>query len=78
MPTVALLDGIKIEMYFDDHAPPHIHATYAEYEVLLVIADASIYRGLLPNKQLRKAQDYLLDIANKKQLMKRWKQYNEA
>jgi hypothetical protein len=35
MPVVALLDGLRIEMYFGDHAPPHIHAKQAEYEVLI-------------------------------------------
>lgn len=65
-------------MYFDDHAPPHIHATYAEHEVLLVIEDGSVYRGTLPGKQLRKVVDFVLDPANNKQLKKRWKQYNGA
>ncbi|WP_460909411.1 DUF4160 domain-containing protein [Spirosoma areae] len=45
MPTVVFVDGVKIEMYYDDHAPPHIHAKYAGYEALLVITDGSVYRG---------------------------------
>jgi len=78
MPVVTFLDGVKIEMYFDDHAPPHVQANYAEYEALLIIADGSIYRGSLPGKQLKKVQDYILDPVHNKQLIKRWKQYNRA
>lgn len=32
MPRVSLFFGIIIGMYFDDHNPPHIHATYQDYE----------------------------------------------
>lgn len=78
MPTVALLDEIKINMYFDDHAPPHIHAIYAEHEVLLIIDNASVYSGSMPGKQLKKVQEYMLNPANSKRLRKLWKQYNGA
>ncbi len=37
MPTYFTFDGIKIDLYFDDHAPPHFHAIYAEYEELIEI-----------------------------------------
>ena len=37
MPTYFIIDGIKIDLYFDDHAPPHFHAIYAEYEELIEI-----------------------------------------
>ena len=78
MPTVAILEGIKINVYFDDHPPPHIHAIYAEHEVLLVIDDASIYSGFIPGKKLKKAQKYVLEPANKKRLKSLWKQYGGA
>jgi len=59
MPTVALLAGVKIEIFFRDHVPPHVHATYAEHEALIVIENASIYEGSLPRKQLRIAVEYV-------------------
>ena len=30
-------EGVKIYVYDFDHNPPHFHARYAEYEVLVVI-----------------------------------------
>jgi hypothetical protein len=29
--TVAIIDGVRIEFYFDEHPPPHFHARYAEF-----------------------------------------------
>jgi len=37
MPTINEFNGIKINIYSDDHRPPHIHAIYNEYEVLIEI-----------------------------------------
>ena len=31
MPVVAIVDGVKIEFYPDEHPPPHFHARYAEF-----------------------------------------------
>ena len=31
MPVVAIIDGVKIEFYPDEHPPPHFHARYAEF-----------------------------------------------
>jgi Domain of unknown function (DUF4160) len=33
MPTLAILDGIKITMYYADHEPAHFHAITAEDEL---------------------------------------------
>ena len=73
MPVVVLFDGIKLEMYFNDHAPPHIHVKYAEYEVVLTIQEAGVLAGFLPVKQLKQAQQYI--IANQEKLLERWEQY---
>jgi hypothetical protein len=69
MPTYFVIDGIKIDLYFDDHAPPHFHALFAEYEVLIAIKTLDVHQGSLPKKQLkkiiqwaRKNQDLLLEI----------------
>jgi Domain of unknown function (DUF4160) len=29
VPVVAIVDGVKIEFYPDEHPPPHFHARYA-------------------------------------------------
>ena len=42
------------------YKPPHIHAVYNEYEVLILIENGEIYAGSLPNKQLKMIFDWLL------------------
>lgn len=35
MPTISQFFGIVIQMFWREHAPPHFHALYAEYEALI-------------------------------------------
>ena len=50
MPRISAFYGIVVWMYWKDHNPPHIHATYGEAEILINITDFSIYAGSLPNR----------------------------
>ena len=59
MPTIDNFNGIKINVYNGEHRPPHIHASYNEFEILIVIETKDIYAGKLPNKQLRSVFDWL-------------------
>ncbi len=59
MPTIDTIDGIKINIYNGDHRPPHIHAVYNEYEILIIIGSGEIYAGNLPNKHRKKVFDWL-------------------
>ena len=59
MPQIDAFNGIKILIYNGDHRPPHIHATYGEYEILIVIKSGQIYAGDLPSKQLKMVFDWL-------------------
>ena len=35
MPLVAVLDGIKIQFYWDEHPPPHFHVEYGEHVAVI-------------------------------------------
>ncbi|MGF1636856.1 MAG: DUF4160 domain-containing protein [Cyclobacteriaceae bacterium] len=59
MPTIDSFKGIKLHVYNGEHRPPHIHADYNEYEVLIEIEQGKIYAGSLPNKQLKLVLDWL-------------------
>ena len=37
MPTISRFFGIVIQMFWREHAPPHFHALYGEYEALIDI-----------------------------------------
>ena len=45
MPVVAMVDGVKIEFYPDEHPPPHFHARYAEHVAQTEIRTAKVLRG---------------------------------
>jgi hypothetical protein len=53
MPTVAIVDGVKIQFYPDEHAPPHFHAVIAERVAQIRIDPPSILRGSLPHAKVR-------------------------
>ena len=50
MPRISAFYGIAIYMYFRDHAPPHFHAIYGEYEAIVDIDTAQIMAGNLPTR----------------------------
>jgi len=59
MPLIDNFNGIKIHIYNGEHRPPHIHAVYSEFEILIVIETGEIYAGEIPNKQLKLVFDWL-------------------
>jgi len=70
MPTISRFYGILIEMYFGDHAPPHFHALYAEFEALIDIQTLGVIRGELPSR----AMSLVLEWAHqhREELLRDW------
>ena len=52
MPEVSRFYGIVIKIFYDDHNPPHFHAEYGEYEVLVNIITLAPIGGRLPARAL--------------------------
>ena len=52
MPEIARFYGIVIKMFYEDHNPPHFHAIYGEYEVLIDISTLAVFAGNLPPRAL--------------------------
>ena len=52
MPTISTFYGIIIQMFWNDHAPPHFHALYAEYEALINIHTLEVIKGKMPRRAL--------------------------
>ena len=50
MPTISEFYGITIQMFYDDHNPPHFHAIYGEYEILVGISPIRILEGAVPGR----------------------------
>lgn len=53
MPTLSVFYGIVIQMFWDDHPPPHFHATYAGEEPMIEIESSRVLQGHLPRRALR-------------------------
>ena len=51
MPVISRFLGIIIAMYWDDHAPPHFHAKYGEYEITVCI-HTGVVEGKFPKRAL--------------------------
>jgi len=51
MPEISRFLGIIIAMYYRDHAPPHFHALYNEFEITIDI-DTGIVSGSFPKRAL--------------------------
>jgi hypothetical protein len=52
MVQIARFFGIIISMYYKDHSPPHFHAQYNDFEVMIAIHDLRILQWNLPPKAL--------------------------
>ena len=76
MPEISLFAGIRITMYYDDHNPPHFHASYNGFLALIDIENGYVIRGALPGRQLK----YVLAWAefHKDELMQNWELAREG
>jgi hypothetical protein len=48
VPTVAIVDGVKIQFYAREHPPAHFHAVFAEHRAQISIDSLQIPKGTLP------------------------------
>ena len=70
IPVISLFFGIVIRMFFDDHPPPHFHASYQGFEALVRIEDGEVMQGNLPNKARRIIRQWALD--HREALLANW------
>lgn len=45
-------------MYSNDHAPPHFHARYGEFEAKIAIGGGELIAGQLPGRALRLVREW--------------------
>jgi hypothetical protein len=70
MPTIAIVDGVKIQMFYNDHRPAHFHAILGQDEALIAIRSLDVIRGRLPHAKLRRVMAWAL--ANQEVLALNW------
>ncbi len=52
MPEISRFFGIVIKMYYNDYAPPHFHAEYAEHMAEISVETLEVLQGSLPRRVL--------------------------
>jgi hypothetical protein len=71
MPTISSFYGILIRMFYNDHAPPHFHARYGEFEATIEIESASVLEGWLPPRALHLVKEWA--AAHEPELIEDWR-----
>jgi hypothetical protein len=52
MPEISRFLGIIIRMFYREHAPPHFHAKYGDFEAVVSL-DTGVVEGRFPKRALR-------------------------
>jgi hypothetical protein len=76
MPTIHTINSIKIDLYSREHLPPHCHALYAEYEILIVIKTLKTYAGEFPIKQYKQVIKWASDKKVQENLLENFYRLN--
>lgn len=50
MPEISRFFGIRILMFYNDHAPPHFHAEYGGERVSVEIQSLAVIEGRIPRR----------------------------
>ncbi len=57
-------------LYWDDHQPPHFHAKYAEFEILVNINTLEVIEGKFPKRARSMVIEWALD--HRDELLEGW------
>ncbi|KQZ28635.1 hypothetical protein ASD50_19310 [Mesorhizobium sp. Root552] len=74
MPTIVTIGKIKIQIYADDHNPPHFHVLSGDDEALVSIQDLQIFRGQLRRRDFDTAIEWAR--AHREELEHEWNRLN--
>jgi hypothetical protein len=58
MPRISEFYGIVIYMYYSDHAPPHFHAIYGQFEGEILVRSGALAKGHLPRRALSLVREW--------------------
>ena len=70
MPVISTFYGILIQMFWNEHAPPHFHALYAEHEILIEIRTLEVLEGSMPRRALALILEWAQE--HRTELMENW------
>ena len=58
MPEISRFFGIIVQMYYNDHEPPHFHVRYSGQKAIIDIESLSVMRGHLSPRTLGLATEW--------------------
>jgi len=73
MPTIAWFYGIAIQMYYNDHEPPHFHARYGRARAKFRLSGGEIISGELVSQWALVRSAELQDNSRLSVCICRWK-----
>ncbi|MBF0415444.1 MAG: DUF4160 domain-containing protein [Magnetococcales bacterium] len=69
MPVLSRFLGIVIFMHWNDHLPPHFHAKYSGFEVMVGL-DGVVLEGTFPRRAMSLIQEWR--SMHQKELQENW------
>lgn len=75
MPTFFTISGVKIQLFFKDHAPPHFHTAIAGYRAIGRIENSEILEGEIPKNKKKEILTWAEE--NRHLLMEIWNELND-
>lgn len=75
MPTIVVLTNCKIQMFADDHAPPHVHLYGPNSNAQIALSSLTVFRGQADRRDFEEAVTWMR--ANALLLRQEWRRLNE-
>jgi len=74
MPTISRFRNMKVQMYFEDHNPPHFHVRYAKLDCACLL-NGALYLGTLPT--VKRAEIIEWALLHREELETNWQLCSE-
>jgi hypothetical protein len=73
MPKLAVIGKLKVQMFYGDHNPPHVHVYGGGHAALIRIEDGEFLAGGLPPRLRRRVIDWIAE--HRDDLVDIWNQF---
>ena len=74
MPTLVRIGNLKIQVFADDHNPPHFHVVTPGHEALVGLATLTVLRGEIRRRDLDAALEWVRE--NRETVASEWERLN--
>ena len=75
-PKISFFYGIKIQVYPNEHLPPHCHCRYAEYKLMVNLVTLEIIDGWFPPREQKRVMKRMSIEENRQMLLEEFYKIN--